>query len=66
MTQKFTGHKAHAAAVASGIVPAAVMLVNKYAELGMDMAEQGLVTAGLMAIINWLIVYFVPNKEKPQ
>lgn len=63
---KLTGHKAHAAAAASAITPAAVMLLNKYAELGWDLTEQALVTTGILGVANWLIVYFVRNKEKAQ
>ena len=64
MEVKFTGHKAHAAAAASAIIPAAVMLANKYGELGMDIAEQALITTAIGGIVTWLITYFVPNKEK--
>lgn len=51
-------------ATLSTIATLFVTLGNKYAleplQLGMDTMEQGLVSAGIVA----LVVFFVPNKEK--
>lgn len=52
----------NAKAVVAAVVPAAVMLSDKYIPLGFTDAEEALVVTALTAIFVWL----VPNKEKAQ